>query len=53
MPLFDLTIRGARDELGFVLKLDLHRGGDTIGLKYVTYGLSLLSLGSGFECSLT
>ncbi|ORX36220.1 hypothetical protein BD324DRAFT_627945 [Kockovaella imperatae] len=33
VPLFELTVRRARDESGIVLKVDHSRGGDTIGLK--------------------
>jgi hypothetical protein len=33
IPLFEVAVREARDGLGFVLKLDYHRGGDTIALK--------------------
>lgn len=34
IPLFEVAVRPAsRDETGFVLKVDHHRGGDTIALK--------------------
>lgn len=33
IPLFELAVREARDGQGFAIKVDRHRGGDTIALK--------------------